>query len=98
MVKYSEEELHSITDFTKQISSLIKKIKSHTIEKIGILRNNRLEAVLLSTEEYARLKQIEEEAKGDRWSYWKEEELDNFGKIAIGLTRHDYDHEDYSTW
>jgi hypothetical protein len=34
----------------------------------------------------------------EAWSYWKEEELDNFGKIAIGLTRHDYDDEDYSQW
>ena len=34
----------------------------------------------------------------ETWSYWKEEELDNFGKIAIGLSRHDYDDEDYSTW
>jgi len=27
----------------------------------------------------------------DKWSYWKDEELDNFGKIAIGLSHHDYD-------
>jgi hypothetical protein len=36
--------------------------------------------------------------ENETWSYWKEEELDNFGKIAIGLSRHDYDDEDYSTW
>ncbi len=34
----------------------------------------------------------------ERWSYWKEEELDNFGKISIGLCKHDYDDEDYSKW
>jgi len=34
----------------------------------------------------------------DKWSYWKDEELDNFGKIAIGLSHHDYDDEDYSKW
>ncbi len=33
-----------------------------------------------------------------RWAYWKDTELDNFGKIAIGLSRHDYDDEDYSKW
>ena len=32
------------------------------------------------------------------WRYWKDEELDNFGKIAIGLSKHDYDDEDYATW
>jgi hypothetical protein len=36
--------------------------------------------------------------ENEKWSYWKEEELDNFGKIAIGLSRHDYDDEDYSKW
>ena len=40
MVKYSENELFAISDFTKQISSLVKKIKNNTIEKIGILKNN----------------------------------------------------------
>lgn len=98
MVKYAENELFSITDFTKQISKLLKDIKNNSLEKIGILKNNRLEVVVLSTEEYARLKQIEEETKSQKWRYWKDEELDNFGKIAIGLSRHDYDAEDYSKW
>jgi len=98
MVNYTEQELFSITDFTKKISSLLKDVKSNTLEKIGVLKNNRLEAVVLSTAEYARLKQIEEEASSSQWTYWKDEELDNFGKIAIGLSKHDYDDEDYSQW
>ncbi len=95
MVKYAENELFSITTFTKQISSLLNAIKDNSLEKIGILKNNRLEVVVLSTQEYSRLKKIEQESQ---WNYWKDEELDNFGKIAIGLSRHDYDNEDYSKW
>ena len=91
MVNYTEQELFSITDFTKKISSLLKDVNSNTLEKIGVLKNNRLEAVVLSTAEYARLKQIEEESLSSQWTYWKDEELDNFGKIAIGLSKHDYD-------
>ena len=98
MVRYAENELFSITDFTKQISSLLKEIKNNNIEKIGVLKNNRLEVVVLSTEEYSRLKKIEEESNSSKWSYWKDEELDNFGKIAIGLSNHNYDKEDYSKW
>ncbi len=100
MVRYAENELFSITDFTKQISSLLKGIKNNRLEKIGVLKNNRLEAVVLSTEEYNRLKAIEEESKNRSWIYWKDEELDHFGRIAIGLSRNDYDDtdEDYSTW
>lgn len=37
-------------------------------------------------------------SKEEQWSYWQDEEIDNFGKIAIGLSRHDYDDEDYSKW
>jgi len=60
MVKYAQNELFSITDFTKQIGSVINNIKAHSLKKIGILRNNRLEAVVISTEEYERLKALEE--------------------------------------
>ena len=60
MVKYAQNELFSITDFTKQIGSVINNIKGHSLEKIGILRNNRLEAVVISTGEYERLKALEE--------------------------------------
>jgi len=98
MVKYTENELFSITDFTKKISTLLKDVKNNSLEKIGVLKNNRLEAVVLSTAEYTRLKKIEEDAMNQKWIYWKDEELDNFGKIAIGLSKHDYDDEDYSKW
>ena len=61
MVKYAKNELFSITDFTKQIGSAISNVKEHTLEKIGILKNNKLEAVVISTDEYERLKEIEEQ-------------------------------------
>jgi PHD/YefM family antitoxin component YafN of YafNO toxin-antitoxin module len=60
MVKYAQNELLSITDFTKQIGSVVGSIKEHSIEKIGILKNNKLEAVVISTDEYERLKELEE--------------------------------------
>ena len=60
MVKYAQSELFSITDFTKQIGSVVGSIKEHSLDKIGILKNNRLEAVVISTDEYERLKALEE--------------------------------------
>ena len=60
MVKYAQSELFSITDFAKQLGSVVKSIKEQSIEKIGILKNNKLEAVLISTVEYEKLKEIEE--------------------------------------
>ena len=63
MVKYAQNELFSITDFTKQIGSVVSSIKEHSLEKIGILKNNKLEAVVISTDEYERLKKLEEEVE-----------------------------------
>ena len=60
MVKYAQNELFSITDFTKQIGSVVNSIREHSLEKIGILKNNKLEAVVISTDEYERLKEFEE--------------------------------------
>jgi len=60
MVKYAQNELFSITDFTKQISNVVSSVKKHSLEKVGILKNNKLEAVVISTDEYERLKAYEE--------------------------------------
>ena len=61
MIKYAQNELFSITDFTKQIGNAIGSIREHSLEKIGILKNNKLEAVVISTDEYERLKGLEEQ-------------------------------------
>lgn len=63
MVKYARNELLSVTAFTKQIGTVMSNIREHSLEKIGILKNNKLEAVVISTEEYERLKEIEELAE-----------------------------------
>ena len=60
MVSYTQNELLSITDFTKSISKILADIKEHTIKKVGVLKNNKLEAVVISTDEYERLKELEE--------------------------------------
>ena len=60
MVSYTQNELLSITDFTKSISKILGDIKERTVEKVGVLKNNKLEAVVISTQEYERLKEIEE--------------------------------------
>jgi len=59
-VKYAPNELLSITDFTKKIATILKGIKEQSCEKVGILKNNKLEAVVISTDEYERLKSLEE--------------------------------------
>ncbi len=60
MVSYTQNELLSITDFTKSLSKVLNSIKDNSIEKIGVLKNNKLEAVVISTDEYERLKKLDE--------------------------------------
>jgi PHD/YefM family antitoxin component YafN of YafNO toxin-antitoxin module len=60
MVQYSSNELVSVTQILKSFSSYMDKIKSNSLEKIGVLKNNQLEAVVISTKEYERLKEIDE--------------------------------------
>ncbi len=60
MVSYTQNELFSITDFAKSLSKVLSEIKGKTLEKVGVLKNNKLEAVVISTDEYERLKAIED--------------------------------------
>ena len=55
--------------------------KNNRLKKVGVLKNNRL-------------KEIEEVPENCSWVYWKDDELDHFCRIAIGLSRNDYDEEE----
>lgn len=58
-----------------------------------ITKRDKPFVVVMDYEKYLRLNKT-----SDDWGYWSDSELDNFGKIAIGLSKHDYDDEDYSQW
>ena len=55
MVAYTQNELVSATEISKQFGEYISKVKSGLVQKIGILKNNKLNAVILSVEEYEEL-------------------------------------------
>ncbi len=76
------------------------EIKQNSVRLQEALRNDILITkrdkpfvVVMDYEKYITLSQ-----ESDEWSYWSDSELDHFGKIAIGLSKHDYDDEDYSQW
>ena len=67
------------------------------------VRGNVLDKVMYLLKNLSDIEIIEssEKSKGqddEKWAYWRDEELDNFGKISIGLSKNDYDNEDYSKW
>ena len=59
MVVYQKSELISATNLAKRFGHVMQQITQKSVEKIGVLKNNKLEAVVISTEEYERLKDIE---------------------------------------
>ena len=60
MVAYSRDEIISVTDLARNISSTLNSIVKQTKEKIAISKNNKLEAVIIDIEEYERLKEAYE--------------------------------------
>ena len=62
-------------------------------DDILITKRDKPFVVVMDYEKYLKIAN-----NNDEWSYWSDNELDNFGKIAIGLSKHDYDDEDYSQW
>ncbi len=55
MVTFGTNELVSSSDLSKKFGSYLSQIKEHTVEKLAVLKNNRVEAVLVSTEEFERM-------------------------------------------
>ncbi len=63
MTAYRSDELVSSSDFAKKFGSYLSQIREHTVDKLAILKNNKVEAVLVSHADYeqmqAALKELE---------------------------------------
>ena len=57
MVAYSSNELISSSEFAKKFGSYLSMIKDASIEKLAILKNNKVEAVLVSKDEYEKMQE-----------------------------------------
>jgi len=55
MVAYTQNELASATEISKQFGEYISKVKNGVVDKIGVLKNNKLNAVILSVEAYEKM-------------------------------------------
>ena len=55
MVAYTQKELVSVTEISKQFGEYLSKVKNGIIDKIGILKNNKLNAIILSVDEYEKM-------------------------------------------
>lgn len=60
MSSYAMEELVSSSNLVKNFSSYVSKVKNHEVEKIWILKNNKLDAVLISSQQYEMFQEMME--------------------------------------
>ncbi len=55
MVAYAQNELTSATEISKQFGKYLSNVSSGAVEKLAILKNNKIEAVLLPASVYESL-------------------------------------------
>ncbi len=58
MVTFTKDEIISSTTVSRSFSSILNKLKSRRLEKIGIIRNNEMEAILLPLREYGIMQEL----------------------------------------
>jgi len=63
MIAYSRDEMVSVTDLLKSLRQTLDKISHRSVDKIAVMKNNRPEAVMLSVEEYERIKELADMAE-----------------------------------
>lgn len=55
MAHYAREEIMSSSEVVRNFSAVLSSVVQHRREKVAIIRNNRLEAVLVAADVYERL-------------------------------------------
>ena len=52
MVTYSTNELISSSELEKKFGTYLSQIKDNTVDKLAVLKNNKVEAIIISKDEY----------------------------------------------
>ena len=85
---FATDELISSTKLVRNFGSILEKFKNNSISKIGILKNNNVEAVIISKDEYRIFEELQEyiedledekmileRLKNDTWKRYSMEEV-----------------------
>ena len=66
MVTYSTNELIPSSEFAKNFGTYLAQIKDNSVEKLAILKNNKVEAVIISKDEYENMKEALKEVESKK--------------------------------
>ena len=85
--------MHTIS--ATEIKQNSMRLQEALRDDILITKRDKPLVVVMDYEKYININ-----VSKDEWTYWSDSEIDNFGKIAIGLSINDFDDEDedYSKW
>ena len=95
-MSFATNELISSTKLVRNFGSILAKLKDNSFSKIWILKNNEIEAVILSREEYENyekmlkyledlqdIKLAEERLASDDWTRYTHEEMLKMHNISL---------------
>ena len=63
MVTFARNEIVSSSQFVRNFASLLQRVTKSNNEKIAIVKNNQMQAVMISIDEYERLATLAEKAE-----------------------------------
>ena len=66
MVTYSTNELIPSSEFAKKFGTYLTQIKDNTVFSFAILKNNKVEAVIISKDEYENMKEALKELEAKK--------------------------------
>lgn len=61
MMTFTKDELVSSTILARNFGEVLNKLKMNSLDKVAVIRNNHIEAVMLSIEEFEKLNEIIEQ-------------------------------------
>ncbi|MEJ2500769.1 MAG: prevent-host-death protein [Campylobacterales bacterium] len=84
MVTYGSNELISSSELAKKFGSYLAQISKHSVDKFAILKNNKVEAVMISKDEYEAMCEALKKLEAQQFLASVEKGLDDIEK---GKTR-----------
>lgn len=66
MITYSTDELIASSELAKKFGSYLTQIKNHSVNKLAVLKNNKVEAIIISKDEYESMKEALKEIEAQK--------------------------------
>jgi len=91
MISYTKDEIISVSNIVRYFGKALNNLKSNKVEKIAIIRNNKIEAVLVPLSVYEKLQEMEDmEERREIYNIVKEREKSENNTIPFDTVLKEY--------